>query len=64
MGPLSPPWDQGPVLTGRSRDGLLGALRWTAIACWVVAVAVFVAFLLTLNGGESALQSIASRISL
>jgi type IV / VI secretion system protein, DotU family len=64
MGPLSPLWDQGPVLTGRSRDGLLGALRWTAIACWIVAVALFVAFLLTLNGGESALQSIASRISL
>lgn len=64
MGPLSPPWDRGPVATGRSRDGLLGALRWTAIACWVVAVALFVAFLLTLNRGESALQSIASRISL
>jgi type VI secretion system protein ImpK len=64
LGPLSPPWDQSPVRLGRSRDSVLGALRWTAVAVWVIAVGLFVAFFLSLNAGEGTLQSIASRISL
>jgi type VI secretion system protein ImpK len=64
LGPLSPPWDHAPVRIPRSRDRVLGGLRWTAVACWVIAVGLFVAFFLTLNAGERTLQSIASRISL
>lgn len=64
LGPLSPPWQQAPLRMASGRDGLLGALRWTAIACCVIAVGLFVAFLLTLSAGEGTLQSIASRISL
>ncbi|HXR75027.1 MAG TPA: DotU family type IV/VI secretion system protein [Bryobacteraceae bacterium] len=64
LGPLSPPWEQAAAGISRPRDGLLGALRWTAIACWAIAVGLFVAFLLTLSAGEGTLQSIASRIGL
>jgi type VI secretion system protein ImpK len=64
LGPLSPQPDHAPMRIPRSRDGVLGALRWTAIACWVIAVGLFVAFFLILNAGETTLGSIASRISL
>lgn len=60
--PATPPWQIGPEVVVAGGDAWVPALRWLAIGCAIIAIALFVAFKFSLSSAAGELQALAAHM--
>lgn len=60
--PMTPPWQLAPEIVVAGGDAWIPGLRWLAIGCAILAIALFIAFKFSLASAAGQLQAIAAHV--